>query len=118
MRASGMAVRYASGMENMFQLYKPDIVFHAAAYKHVPVMESQPSEAICNNVLGTRILADLAVKYVDKTKPETSGRILPWLTPDKYSYTIISKSNLDVLQYTKDVDSYKKLIEKVLPGKF
>jgi hypothetical protein len=62
--------------------------------------------------------ADEAVKYVDKTKPETSSRILPWLTADKYSYTIISQSNLDVLQYTKDVDSYKKLIEKVLPGKF
>ncbi len=62
--------------------------------------------------------ADEAVKYVDKTKPATSSRILPWLTADKYSYAIISQSNLDVLQYTKDVEGYKKLLEKVLPGKF
>ncbi len=62
--------------------------------------------------------ADEAVKYVDKTKPVTSSRIIPWLTADKYSYAIISQSNLDVLQYTKDVDGYKKLLEKVLPGKF
>ena len=59
-----------------------------------------------------------AVNYVDKTKPQTTGRILPWLTPDKYSYGIISQSNLDIMQETKDVDSYKKLLEKVLPGKF
>lgn len=59
-----------------------------------------------------------AVNYVDKTKPQTTGRILPWLTPDKYSYGIMSQSNLDIMQETKDVDSYKKLLEKVLPGKF
>jgi outer membrane protein assembly factor BamD (BamD/ComL family)/tetratricopeptide (TPR) repeat protein len=59
-----------------------------------------------------------AVNYVDKTKPQTTSRILPWLTPDKYSYGIISQSNLDIMQETKDVDSYKKLLEKVLPGKF
>lgn len=59
-----------------------------------------------------------AVNYVDKTKPQTSSRILPWLTPDKYSYGIISQSNLDIMQETKDVDNYKKLLEKVMPGKF
>ena len=50
-------------MESIFAEYKPDYVFHAAAYKHVPMMEDNVSEAIQNNVLGTRILADLAVKY-------------------------------------------------------
>jgi len=59
-----------------------------------------------------------AVNYVDKTKPQTTSRILPWLTPDKYSYGIISQSNLDIMQETKDVGSYKKLLEKVMPGKF
>jgi len=58
------------------------------------------------------------VNYVDKTKPQTTSRILPWLTPDKYSYGIISQSNLDIMEETKDVDSYKKLLEKVMPGKF
>lgn len=53
-------------MEEIFEMYRPDYVFHAAAYKHVPMMENNPGESIRNNVNGTRIIADLAVKY--KTK--------------------------------------------------
>ena len=50
-------------MEHIFKTYLPDYVFHAAAYKHVPMMENNPCESIQNNVYGTKILADLAVKY-------------------------------------------------------
>lgn len=50
-------------MEKLFSRYKPDYVFHAAAYKHVPMMEDNPYESIINNVLGTKVIADLAVKY-------------------------------------------------------
>ena len=50
-------------MEDIFAHYKPEYVFHAAAYKHVPMMEDNVSEAIQNNVKGTKILADLSVKY-------------------------------------------------------
>lgn len=50
-------------MERLFKKYKPAYVFHAAAYKHVPMMEDNPYEAIVNNVNGTKIIADLAVKY-------------------------------------------------------
>ena len=50
-------------MEHLFAESKPDYVFHAAAYKHVPMMEDNPAQAVQNNVYGTRIIADLAVKY-------------------------------------------------------
>lgn len=53
----------ASRMESIFKEYRPQYVFHAAAYKHVPMMEDNVSESIQTNVAGTRILADLAVKY-------------------------------------------------------
>ncbi len=50
-------------MERIFNAYRPEYVFHAAAYKHVPMMEDNPYESIVNNVNGTKIIADLAVKY-------------------------------------------------------
>jgi FlaA1/EpsC-like NDP-sugar epimerase len=56
-------VRNKERMEYMMDMYRPDFIFHAAAYKHVPLMEDNPVESIQVNVLGTKTMADLAVKY-------------------------------------------------------
>lgn len=53
----------SSRMEELFKEFRPEFVFHAAAYKHVPMMEDNPSESVQNNIYGTRVVADLAVKY-------------------------------------------------------
>jgi FlaA1/EpsC-like NDP-sugar epimerase len=59
-------VRVEERMENIFRTFKPELVYHAAAYKHVPMMENNPSEAILTNVMGTKIIADLSAKYAVK----------------------------------------------------
>ncbi|MGQ7853124.1 polysaccharide biosynthesis protein [Pedobacter sp. WC2501] len=56
-------VRDEQRMDKLFNMYRPDYVYHAAAYKHVPLMEENPAEAIKANVLGTKTVADKAVKY-------------------------------------------------------
>jgi len=56
-------IRNEKRMERLFELFKPDYVFHAAAYKHVPMMEQYPCEAVHANVMGTKIVADLAVAH-------------------------------------------------------
>ena len=53
-------------MEEIFRKHRPEYVFHAAAYKHVPMMEDNPAMAVQNNIYGTRVIADLAVKYGTK----------------------------------------------------
>ena len=50
-------------MESVFSSFRPDYVFHAAAYKHVPMMEDNPSEAVMNNIYGTKVIADMSVQY-------------------------------------------------------
>ena len=57
-------IRNKERMDNVFRTFKPQIVFHAAAYKHVPMMENNPSESILTNVLGTKTVADLSVEYL------------------------------------------------------
>ncbi len=60
-------VRSRERMENVFRTFQPQIVYHAAAYKHVPMMEHNPSESLLTNVLGTKILAELADEYKTET---------------------------------------------------
>lgn len=56
-------IRNSERMDAVFQKYQPDVVYHAAAYKHVPMMENNPSESVLTNIKGTKIIADLSLKY-------------------------------------------------------
>ena len=56
-------VRDRNRMRQVFERYRPAVVFHAAAYKHVPLMEANPLESVRNNVLGTRVVADVAIEF-------------------------------------------------------
>jgi FlaA1/EpsC-like NDP-sugar epimerase len=56
-------VTYATRMRAVFNTYRPTVIYHAAAHKHVPMLESQPAEAIRNNVLGTALVADMAIEH-------------------------------------------------------
>jgi outer membrane protein assembly factor BamD (BamD/ComL family) len=62
--------------------------------------------------------ATAALDYIDKVRPVAKSRILPWLAADKFSFLIISNANLDVLKSNKDMDAYKLLMQKAIPGKF
>jgi FlaA1/EpsC-like NDP-sugar epimerase len=57
------SICHSHHIESLFKNFRPDYVFHAAAYKHVPMMEDNPSEAVLNNIYGTKVIADLSVKY-------------------------------------------------------
>ncbi|WP_339916577.1 polysaccharide biosynthesis protein [Yeosuana marina] len=59
-------IRYEDAMNDLFKNLKPSIIFHTAAYKHVPLMESNPYEAVKLNIFGTKLLADLAIQYQTK----------------------------------------------------
>jgi len=60
-------IRDRTKMEAVFERYRPQVIFHAAAYKHVPILESYPEEAVKTNIIGTRLLGELAIKYSVET---------------------------------------------------
>ncbi len=59
-----------------------------------------------------------AITYVDQTKPRTASEIIPWLKGGKYSFSIITERNLEILKNSKDLEKYKQFLDKNLPGKF
>ncbi len=105
-------VRNLKALEKVFVKYRPDIVYHAAAYKHVPLMEENPSQAVYTNVLGTKNLADLAVKYkverfvmvsTDKAVNPSSVMGASKRIAEKYVQTLQDKLNKEkeVIKNTK-----------------
>jgi len=105
---------YVTETRNAFNRYNQMNFYN----QKINVANTKLNDSLNVVLLGPFSDAASAVIYVDKVKPKAPGVIIPWLKPDKYSFTIISQPNLDILNDTKDVNGYKALIEKVLPGKF
>lgn len=105
---------YANETRNAFNRYNQANVYN----QKINVTSSKLNDNLNVIMLGPFSDAATALIYVDKVKPKAAGVIIPWLKPDKYSFTIISQFNLDILNDTRDLQGYKSLMEKVLPGKF
>ena len=105
---------YANETRNAFNRYNQINLYN----QKINVASSKLNDTLNVVLLGPFSDAAAAMIYVNKVKPQAAGVIIPWLKPEKYSFTIISQPNLDILNDTKDLQGYKSLIEKVLPGKF
>lgn len=105
---------YITEARNAFNRYNAD-QYHN---EKIPVSMQRLDDRYSLLLIGPFEKAFLALDYLDKVKPLAQVRIIPWLTVKKYSYAIISQSNLEKLTQTKDVESYRQLLQQVLPGKF
>ena len=105
---------YATETKNAFNRYNQANIYN----QKINITNSKLNDSLSIVLLGPFTDAASALIYVNKVKPKAAGVIIPWLKPEKYNFTIISQPNLDILNDTKDVNSYQSLIDKVLPGKF
>jgi FlaA1/EpsC-like NDP-sugar epimerase len=110
-------VRNKEALTRVFQKYKPNVVYHAAAYKHVPLMEENPSQAIYTNVLGTKNLADLSIEYdverfvmvsTDKAVNPSSVMGASKRIAEKYVQTL----------YEKHKDKNQEIVTKFITTRF
>ncbi|MBS1748046.1 MAG: hypothetical protein JST21_17920 [Bacteroidetes bacterium] len=105
---------YANETKNAFNRYNQMNFYN----QKINASNTKINDSLNLVLLGPFSDAAAALIYVDKVRPKTTGIILPWLKPEKYSFTIISQPNLDILSDTKDVEGYKTVIHTALPAKF
>jgi hypothetical protein len=105
---------YANETKNAFNRYNQMNFYN----QKINVSNTKVSDSLNLVLLGPFSDAASALMYVDKVQPKAAGIIIPWLKPEKYSFTIISQPNLDILNDTKDLDGYKAVIHAALPAKF
>lgn len=86
--------------------------------ENIAMTSSKLNDSTTIILMGPFERAFLAIDYIDKTRPSTRSRILPWLTPEKYEFSIISPQNLSILDEKKDLPSYQELLKLALPNKF
>ena len=105
---------YATEARNAFNRYNRQTFYN----QPINITSVKLDERYDMMLIGPFTDAATALDYIDKTRPQTAGRILPWLTADKYGYLMISPSNFRLLSENKDMDTYKSVIQKAIPGKF
>jgi predicted negative regulator of RcsB-dependent stress response len=105
---------YVTETRNAFNRYNQANFYN----QKINITSNKISDTLNVVLLGPFSDAASALIYINKVKPQTAGVIIPWLKPDKYSFSIISQRNFDILNNTKDLQGYQSLLQKVLPGKF
>ena len=105
---------YASEARNAFNRYNREVFYN----QKIELSSIKLDDRFSLLLQGPFDNSEAAITYIDKVKPLTKGRILPWLAADKYSFILISNANLETLKANKDVKAYQQLIKQVYPDKF
>ncbi|MES2332208.1 MAG: hypothetical protein V4539_21545 [Bacteroidota bacterium] len=105
---------FVTESRNAFNRYNQDMY----SDKGVQVFNRKINNQYTFLMFGPFANASEAVTYIDRTKPLTKTRIVPWLTPDKYSFSMISNANMELLISKEDVEGYHTFIQQIFPDKF
>jgi outer membrane protein assembly factor BamD (BamD/ComL family) len=105
---------YSSEARNAFNRFNREKYYN----RKIEVTAAQIDERYHLVLQGPFANAAAALEYIDEVRPVVRSRVLPWLSADKYTFLLISSANLNVLKSDKDMEGYKQLLQKALPGKF
>jgi hypothetical protein len=105
---------FASEAKNAFNRFNRETASNQNIVLNAMVLNTQYQFIM----MGPFINAAAAIDYISKSKPFAKSRIIPWLSAEKYSFTIISNKNLTILKETKDITAYQKFIREIFPDIF